>query len=277
MSIPLTAWSQSTDGKKVTPYSSLLSLDWQLGVVYNAKNYNQLPDAGMSVFGHGDPGCVMSLKTTGFVSRHWGAYMEWDFQNNTIEDDLIGRQLSRKYELDVVDWGTGDYCVDNINSDKSITLMFGAVYRLDYGKLSLRPRLGLGVRSKKFRKAYIFSDSYNVQYSEKISYDYTFYMENSDQMSRYSYRAFAYSPGVQLCLIPRHRMYFSLDISWMGTIGHGYQVNEAKYMQYTLKETSEESMYWDVVYSSLQKTRTRVSMGNFPSFRLGIGWNFGNR
>ena len=275
MLTPMSAMAQNDDNDEDSNYS-YVTIDLYGGTSQNLKSYGKLADHGLSVLGHGDLGGMMGFRLTGYWTDHLGAFVETDLHMNEYNTSQLSRTLfgDTKHHYSPSDIYSYDYC-STYDAVRYATLMAGVTYRYDIYKLSIRPRLGLGMRSLDYSDCSI-SNQQHTQPGEYHMTTYDFYLKNRDNEIVSAYHAFAFNPGIQFCLTPRHNMYFSFDISWTGTLSKLYQVTEME--TYDVVGIDYENGNSGTITNLTETSKQqRVSMGNFLDIRFGIGWNIGRK
>lgn len=280
MLVPVLAWADDDDEDDEPiqyPYAGCISLEAQLGISRNLKDYGKLPDKGTAIFTSGATNVMVGARMSLFPKKQYGGFFEAMFSQSS--DDLnLNNKFSNEGYLDYdgdKSWKhCSNYDYDLFDDVYSVTLLLGPVYRYDISRWSFRPRFGLGWR--------ILMDVENgVTIHQRNSpvlstnYVHSFSLEDRHHTKSKTYHAFVYAPGAQICFTPHNRMYFTLDVSWMGTLSKIYQVNSTQIV--TERETIDTTgrFYWTETYGPEESTRQRVSMGNYINLRFGVGWNIG--
>lgn len=258
----------------ILPYGYNNTVEGGFGIMSgNLKSYDNMEDKGIALFGKGDGISFrpsVSLRYSRFLTRHWGAFFQFKFESDrrspyALVDYYADRQPG-VYEYD--SW----WKIGTANS----VLMLGAVYRHDFGRWSLRPRIGAGVGE--LGNSYVFfSRIEEIDQVTVLQHRYKFMLSDSNGNDKDYPHVFSYGTSLQLTYTPRCHLFFFVEGDWTGTIGHVYQkvTSEDYKVRSAFKDTQFYREFEEPIEGSLTTHLTRVSAGHRLSFRLGAGWNIG--
>jgi len=173
----------------------------------------------------------------------------------------------------------------------SPTMTAGAAFRYDKGKLSVRPRVGVGfaIYDNDCDGTYIRYD--RNDHTTPGSYYYTIYREPSYDyiVSDYSSNTvcdmptFLVQASLQLTYTIRTHFYFSAEAGCNYMTApmekvRGYYDAVSAYNPETWVDAVADSDYKDVVvpdYNHPHETSTMTRVGSLLYFNIGVGWNIG--
>lgn len=259
------------------------TIELALGSGHNLKSYTQLPDQGVALFGDDVWGVNFSFRYSRFFGQHWGAFAQISCQSLGADYFDLEDHLARQYNHNGKETRYGGEFVCGFGNDFGSyyhSYLLGPVYRYDVGRWSFRPRFGIGLM-RQFRESvdfFVVDTRTDCDY-ERVEFSTVNHLGKADEY----FNAFAYSPSMQVTFSVGTHFFFSAEAQWIGTIGHLYQRTVVK--QYRADEPQtwqpERDGYFYINGDSKfvrnnDDILTRVQMGNFMQFRLGLGWNIGH-
>lgn len=289
-------------------YAHMHTIEFNGGWTWNMNQYNHLPSYMAGFLGDNGNGMAFKLRYTHFVKPQWGLFASAEF-SNIWGDMRLDNGLYNYQKL--YPWPHSSTQEDDILNPYT-ELLVGGTYRWDFGnRWSLRTHLGVGYRLKKFSN-YYYARWDNRQTNPLAE---MMFQIRPDQFEEVQVQAcdlkhrvvdmrgsFSIAPSIQLCYTPNHHMFFSAEVQWSGTMRHFYERINVYNVQQTVTskplskddylETHEnysssrdcsyifdyrgDKLYKiDYQRTLLTSTDHRVTLGNFLSVRLGIGWNIG--
>ena len=280
------------------PYGYRHTIEFSMGHSRNIATYGFLPDKGLSVCA-ADRGFDFQLRYSLFFTKHWGAYATMTAAGYPTSADATERAMERDGRYTYTNEVRYDYeCFvddyDDGGSASSLWLMAGGVYRYDIKRWSFRGRLGLGFGDIRPRGAeYIQEDKLTSQhrpidakYVKEIAID----GGTSDKSQRFlnhtHNHTFAIAPSLQVTFTPRHHMFFSAEVGFIGNIGKQHMRIRTYNVEMIDPDSDKPAMfpiygmgeYGEAVYNRAEMISVehhKLNPGQFMTFNLGIGWNIG--
>ena len=126
--------------------STMNTIDFGSGMTFSSVNINEHP--GKTIRSNG---ADISLRYTRFFNEHWGAYIEGEYEYNTVKRS---RYFGKVKSLDNGTYKYNWFKTGATTPELSFPGIFaGCVYRYDINRWSLRPRVGIGMTDMLFEKS----------------------------------------------------------------------------------------------------------------------------
>lgn len=261
-------------------YAYQNTIEFGIGTSHDYQTYNTFPDKGLGMFGRGggidNAGIDLSLRYTRFFSRHWGAFFELGFDNLEVGDEAISEYLEKnKAKNDPYDYFTIPeficWCSDD-NGSVYPHLMVGPTYRYDFGRWSLRGRVGMG-----YTRFLNSGAEYHKKNGDDVKWvDYAICDKRGETIYNYDKRCFSLKPSIQLTFTPRRHMFISLEVSYLSTFMRA-NVSEKTYTFKPWEGVPEgDYLYYNQGTWNLDSQKVfSTKIGNPLAIRFGFGWNIG--
>ena len=281
------------------PYGYRHTIELSMGHSRNLVSYNGIPDKGLSVCAS-DRGFDFQLRYSLFFTQHWGAYASIALANYPVSAGKTEQALERDGRYTYINEERYSYmCFDNEYDDSGGSnadwYFVGGVYRYDIKRWSFRGRLGIGrgyitpqcATYLRFDKPADLSKPVNADDVKQIIIDGSSDVKDSWNMKRHHTKTVAVAPSLQVTFTPRHHMFFSAEVGFIGNIGKQPMrirtFNTSTELNEYVKEENPSIITTDDFFNYCSYRRTKLSdseyhrlnPGQFVTFNLGIGWNIG--
>lgn len=209
-------------------------------------------------------GIDYNLRYTYFWGRHFGAYAQFGINSLGTDRSRYFNSLDRNYSYTAAKYGSAS------PSEAYVNLMIGGAYRYDFGRWSLRPRLGIG---------YVSYDTNTYSYYRFSSPD-----SNPEKVFVNDSFTFADRLGIgahlQLTYTVGDHFFFMAEISGLFVPGTFTDRTTIYVTEKTVPENWVEALIETVsenyiVTERIHESQTRRKIGDCVSIRIGIGWNIG--
>ena len=286
MALPAIALADDDDDDEhfEVPYTGRVSIEPFLGASWNLKSYSKLPDKGTAALAAEGPQFALGMRLVFFPKKQLGCFAEISYSQQTDYNEHLTDKVDNQSLLNY-DGSPARRHLGSTDSDtycwyygwdnyRAVTFLVGATCRYDVSHWSFRPRLGVGIRAVGSSDNCVMIVQQN-SLTTRTEYIHSYRLEDKDYTKCDYYHAFAYSPGLQICLTPRHHMYFYVDVSWLGTLSKLHQASKVQVVNGKETLDSYGHFYYLETWGAEQLRTQRVSMGNFLNVRAGVGWNIG--
>lgn len=282
------------------PYGYRHTIELSMGHSRNLVSYNGILDKGLSVCAS-DRGFDFQLRYSLFFTQHWGAYASIALANYPVSAGKTEQALERDGRYTFINEERYDYTCfadeyDDSGGSNADWYFVGGVYRYDLKRWSFRGRLGVGrgyitpqcATYLRFDKSADLSKPVNVDDVKQIVIDGSSDVKDNWNMKRHHTKTVAVAPSLQVTFTPRHHMFFSAEVGFIGNIGkqsmriRTFDVKEDPDMD-PLSQLTYHMLLGDLWLYVPQYERTkivstethRLNPGQFVTLNLGIGWNIG--
>lgn len=213
-------------------------------------------------------GGIFNMRYSYFFGKHFGAYAGLNIESVSLCNDKYFGKLDNSYTYKAA------YQANNIRESYS-GVSLGGVYRYDFGRWSLRPRLGIGYTSYSTEnfEYYRYARGNSVTYEDSPEHVYIIYPDNS--MDCLSVEA-----SVQICFTVGTHFFFLAEAGGMavpGKIEERHEIYETRTPAPTSWNEALLGTNLDRHINTIQisdKTYSH-SVSNLIYVKLGIGWNIG--
>ena len=217
---------------------------------------------GMSK-GYSAGGFDFNMRYSYFFGRHFGAYVGINVSEFSLGTDKLFGGLDGSYIY------KSTKSVSGLNESEG-GISVGGVYRYDFGRFSLRPRIGIGY----------------IGYSSTDYHYYKFRTDRPDKDPEHIYvsgssKAFmSIEASLQLMLSVSRHFFFSLEAGGRALPGR-YSVESTVYDTRTRAPETwkqallETNLDRHIDTALMSKETDRIPLGGTLYARIGLGWNIG--
>ena len=228
-------------------------------------------------------GSVFQMRYTYFFGRHFGAFASYSFDQGSAPCEnyfgIVNRADGRLYKYE-------ESYYQNPMRYFANSFFVGVAYRYDFGRWSLRPRVGIGVTN--FDMSAFCYSTYSRQDETPVSYhSYSIISDRKDYMKSGSsvpdLNCLAGYAGVQMTYSPVSHFFLSFEVSAKcfdnRKLDFQHTVKQYK-PAYNPSNWSEALVYYDLRDSvipddsSAKTVSSRLPYAIFNA-SVGIGWNLG--
>jgi len=259
--VGLTPSHSRTREKIFLPYAYGHTIDFSVGPAFSFNN--SYPNSG---YGLSSDGADILLRYSYFFGKHFGAYASFFTTNTSPDFDKYMGSLGKDFIY------TGDDYINELYTGVTA----GCVYRYDFGRWSLRPRVGIGYCSYDGGSwsYYKFSKDKPDKDPEHII------LRTTNGGTNVLKNCFAIEAGLQMTFSVASHFFFSAEIGTRIIPGSCTLREDVFKTRTKTPETWKEAL--SETYKDIHMNTERISerdiknpIGDILSVKFGIGWNIG--
>lgn len=212
-------------------------------------------------------GGVFNMRYSYFFGKHYGIYAGLNIESVSLDNDKYFRNLDKSYTY------KAEYYEKISASEYYSGVSLGCVYRYDFGRWSLRPRLGIGYTSYSPKDFDYYRYAKESSVALEPEHIYIIYQDNSKD-------CLSIEASVQICLTVGIHFFFFAEAGGVAVPGRV----EARHEIYETRTPAPTSWNEALLGTHLDKhINTRLisdrthtySASSLMYAKLGIGWNIG--
>ncbi len=245
--------------KDILPYAYGNTIDMSIGPVWAP--ISSQPTAARKVCGSG---VDFNMRYSYFFGKHFGAYAAFNLSELSVyRDSFLNRMPDDGYR-----YKDAGYSTDR--SNEYIGVSAGAVYRYDFGRWSLRPRVGIGYTS------FISSESSYYMFSPEKPYSDPEHVYIKGQ----SKNCISLEASVQLTFTLGSHFFFMAEAGGRAVPGK-YMTDVERYETRTQPPANWVDAVLDanvnryIDTAAISRKIEKNQIGDLLYVKLGIGWNIG--